>query len=211
MGSRRRSLGTVLLRSPRFPVKAGWRRCARRGSPLETVANRASQVPSGTATSASARWSFPGPSKTWLEPAHLLSTVQGNLYELSQFSGLKLWTEASFGRFRSSVWRAAECRRSEQTTDGTIIKPSIGLTPEQTANLVEGLAEAGIDFIKDDELMADPPHSPFDRRVDAVMRVLNRHADRTGKKVMYAFNLSDELDAMLRHYDKVVASGGTRW
>jgi ribulose-bisphosphate carboxylase large chain len=26
---------------------------------------------------------------------------------------------------------------------------------------------------------------------------------------MYAFNVSDEMDAMLRHYDKVVAAGGT--
>jgi ribulose-bisphosphate carboxylase large chain len=57
--------------------------------------------------------------------------------------------------------------------------------------------------------MANPPHSPFDERVDAVMRVLNGHADRTGKKVMYAFNLSDELDAMLRHYEKVVSAEGT--
>src|SRR6185295_6059899 len=92
---------------------------------------------------------------------------------------------------------------------GTIIKPSVGLSPQQTAELVKTLAEAGIDFVKDDELMADPPHSPFDARVDAVMRVINAHADRTGKKVMYAFNISDELDAMQRHYEKVVKSGGT--
>jgi ribulose-bisphosphate carboxylase large chain len=83
------------------------------------------------------------------------------------------------------------------------------LSPQQTAALVKTLAEAGIDFIKDDELMADPPHSPFDKRVDAVMAVLNEHAQRTGKKVMYAFNLSDELDAMLRHYERIVKSGGT--
>jgi ribulose-bisphosphate carboxylase large chain len=92
---------------------------------------------------------------------------------------------------------------------GTIIKPSIGLTPEQTAELVKTLAQAGIDFIKDDELMADPPHSPFDQRVDSVMQVLNAHAQRTGKKVMYAFNISDELDPMQRHYEKIVRSGGT--
>ena len=41
------------------------------------------------------------------------------------------------------------------------------------------------------------------------MKVINAHADRTGKKVMYAFNISDELDAMQRHYEKVVKSGGT--
>jgi ribulose-bisphosphate carboxylase large chain len=41
------------------------------------------------------------------------------------------------------------------------------------------------------------------------MGVINAHAERTGKKAMYAFNISDEHDAMQRHYDKVVASGGT--
>jgi ribulose-bisphosphate carboxylase large chain len=45
--------------------------------------------------------------------------------------------------------------------------------------------------------------------VDAVMRIINAHADRTGKKVMYAFNVSDELDAMQRHYEKIVSAGGT--
>jgi len=147
----------------------------------------------------------------------LVSTIQGNLYELSQFSGLKLTDlelPPSFARhFRGPKFGVAGCRKLTGAVDrpliGTIIKPSIGLSPQQTAALVQALAEAGIDFIKDDELMADPPHSPFDERVDAIMRVINAHADRTGKKVMYAFNVSDELDAMQRHYEKVVSSGGT--
>jgi ribulose-bisphosphate carboxylase large chain len=92
---------------------------------------------------------------------------------------------------------------------GTIIKPSIGLSPEQTASLVQTLAGAGIDFIKDDELLSSSANSPFDKRVDAVMRVINDHADKTGKKVMYAFNISDETDVMLRHYEKIVSAGGT--
>jgi ribulose-bisphosphate carboxylase large chain len=41
------------------------------------------------------------------------------------------------------------------------------------------------------------------------MRVVNEAADRTGKKVMFAFNISDESDAMLRHHDTVLAAGGT--
>ena len=40
------------------------------------------------------------------------------------------------------------------------------------------------------------------------MKVLNAHADRTGKKILYAFNISDEIDPMLRHYEKVRSSGG---
>jgi ribulose-bisphosphate carboxylase large chain len=147
----------------------------------------------------------------------LVSTIQGNLYELSQFSGLKLMDvdlPSSFAKhFRGPKFGILGCRILTKVENcpliGTIIKPSLGMTPQQTAELVKVLCEAGIDFIKDDELMANPPHSPFDERVDAIMRVINAHADHTGKKVMYAFNLSDELDAMQRHYEKVVKSGGT--
>ena len=147
----------------------------------------------------------------------LVSTVQGNLYELAQFSGLKLMDlelPPSFaGHFRGPKFGVAGTRQltrvHQRPLIGTIIKPSIGLTPAQTAELVKTLVAAGIDFIKDDELMADPPHSPFAARVDAVMRVINDHAERTGKKVMYAFNVSDEMEAMQRHYEKIVAAGGT--
>jgi ribulose-bisphosphate carboxylase large chain len=40
------------------------------------------------------------------------------------------------------------------------------------------------------------------------MRAIHRLADSTGRKVMYAFNISDRLDRMLEHYDTVVAAGG---
>jgi len=147
----------------------------------------------------------------------LVSTTQGNLYELRQFTGLKLMNldvPPSFAQhFRGPKFGVAGCRKltgvESRPLIGTIIKPSIGLSPQQTADLVKVLCEAGIDFIKDDELMANPPHSPFEQRVDAIMRVINALADRTGKKVMYAFNVSDELDAMQRHYEKIVKSGGT--
>lgn len=149
----------------------------------------------------------------------LLSTLQGNLYELSQFSGLKLLDfdlpDSFAARFAGpkfgieGTFRLTGVPERGRPLLGTIIKPSIGLSPAETARLVGDLAAAGIDFVKDDELMADPPHSPFDERVDAVMKVIRAHADRTGRKVMYAFNISDEIDAMMRHYDKIVSAGGT--
>ncbi len=147
----------------------------------------------------------------------LVSTLQGNLYELSQFSGLKLLDfdvpPGLASQFRGPAFGVAGTRRLAAVEGrpliGTIIKPSIGLTPDQTAAMVRTLVAAGIDFIKDDELMANPPHSPFEARLEAVMRVIREEADRTGRQVMYAFNLSDELDAMLRHYDGIVAAGGT--
>ncbi|WPU91888.1 ribulose-bisphosphate carboxylase large subunit family protein [Mucilaginibacter sabulilitoris] len=147
----------------------------------------------------------------------LISTLQGNLYELTQFTGLKLMDielpESYSNHFRGPRFGIEGCRQLTQVYKrpliGTIIKPSIGMTPAQTAQLVQVLAEAGIDFIKDDELLSKSANSSFNDRVDAVMKVINNHADKTGKKVMYAFNISDEIDTMLRRYEYVINAGGT--
>ncbi|MBI5766625.1 MAG: ribulose-bisphosphate carboxylase large subunit family protein [Verrucomicrobia bacterium] len=186
---------------------------------LESVATPS--VPTGRAPAASyhraeivVSWSIGN--FGWNLPT-LVSTVQGNLYELAQFSGLRLldldFPRSFTEKFRGPQFGIAGCRRltgvEGRPLIGTIIKPSIGLSPAQTAAMVRELVEAGIDFLKDDELMADPPHSPLAERVAAVMAVINAHAQRTGKKAMYAFNVSDELDAMQRHCDAIVAAGGT--
>ncbi len=147
----------------------------------------------------------------------MVSTLQGNLYEITQFTGLKLMDidlPASFGeKFQGPAFGIEGCRQLTGVVDrpliGTIIKPSIGLSVEQTASMVKTLAEAGIDFVKDDELLSSSANSNFNDRVDAVMNVINGHADKTGKKVMYAFNISGEVDEMLQRYEKIVKSGGT--
>ena len=91
----------------------------------------------------------------------------------------------------------------------SIIKPSLGLSPEDTAQLVQTLCEAGVDFIKDDEKLMSPKYSPLAARVDAIMPVIERHADRTGKRVMYAFGISSaDPDRMMRDHDHVAARGG---
>lgn len=148
---------------------------------------------------------------------NILTTVAGNLFELNCVSGLRL----SDLRFPDEL--VAACPRPAFGVDGTrrltavtgrplvgtIIKPSIGLTPQDTAEMVATLCNAGIDFIKDDELQADGDVCPFDDRVRAVMPVINAHAQRTGRKVMYAFNLTGEIDQMRHRHDLVLAQGGT--
>lgn len=148
----------------------------------------------------------------------LISTLQGNLYELRQFTGLKLedfevpdsYSEYLAGpRFGMAGTKALADVGHDRPMIGTIIKPSVGLTPEYTADLVKELAKAGIDFIKDDELMTSTANSPFAVRLEKVMKVINDFADDTGKKVMYAFNITGDLDTMLHSYEKIVEAGGT--
>lgn len=146
---------------------------------------------------------------------NLLATVAGNLFELSQFSGLRLLDlglPPGFG-FPGPQFGIAGTRALAGVPRlpliGTIIKPSVGLSPEETAALVDRLCAGGIDFIKDDELQSDGPHCPFTDRVAAVMAVVDRHADRLGRKPMVAFNLTGEVDEMRRRHDLVLAAGGT--
>jgi ribulose-bisphosphate carboxylase large chain len=148
---------------------------------------------------------------------NLLAAIAGNLSELKAFSGLKLvdlhLPSAFLERYQGPQFGVAGTRKLAGVQDrpiiGTIIKPSVGLSPEATAEQVHVLVEAGVDFIKDDELQSDGPHCPFDARISAVMRVIRDHADRTGKKVMYAANLTGDMDEMLARHDHVLAEGGT--
>jgi len=147
----------------------------------------------------------------------MVSTLQGNLYEITQFTGLKLMDidlPALFGEHYSGpAFGIDGCRQLtnvyKRPLIGTIIKPSIGLSPADTATIVKTLAEAGIDFVKDDELLSSSANSNFNDRVDAVMKVINAYADKTGKKIMYAFNISGEADEMLQRYEKIVTSDGS--
>ena len=148
---------------------------------------------------------------------NMLATVGGNLFELRQFTGLRVedirLPQAFADRYDGPRFGIEGTRRLAGVQDrpliGTIIKPSVGFGPDETAALVAQLCDGGIDFIKDDELQADGPACPFDDRVQAVMRVINNHANRTGKKAMYAFNLTGEMNEMRHRHDLLVREGAT--
>jgi len=148
---------------------------------------------------------------------NLMATVAGNLFELSQLNALRivdLRLPEAFASAYSGPSFSIEGTRDltgvhDRPIIGTIIKPSVGLNPEETGGLVRELCEAGIDFIKDDELQADSPLSRFGERARFVMQAVNDHAERTGKKVMYAFNVTGDLDQMKRRHETVVELGGT--
>ncbi|MFV5693398.1 ribulose-bisphosphate carboxylase large subunit family protein [Flavobacterium sp. LT1R49] len=147
----------------------------------------------------------------------LISTLQGNLYEITQFTGLKLMDfelpDSFKNHFKGPKFGIQGSKLSCDVVDrpmiGTIIKPSIGMSIDETATLVKSLIDAGIDFIKDDELMGSAANSLFDDRVKAIMKVIRDNEQKTGKKVMYAFNISDEIDEMQRKYDLIKKEEGS--
>ncbi|MBI5667436.1 MAG: ribulose-bisphosphate carboxylase large subunit family protein [Chloroflexi bacterium] len=155
---------------------------------------------------------------TGTELATLLAVVAGGVMELKELSGIRLvdieLPPAFADAHPGPQFGVAGTRRLTNVHDrpviASIIKPNVGLLPEQTAAIVRTLAEAGVDFIKDDEKMTNPPYSTVEQRVAAVMAVIHDVAARTGKPVMYAFNVSsDDPEQMVRRHDAVVQAGGT--
>ncbi|MBE1441982.1 ribulose-bisphosphate carboxylase large subunit family protein [Paenibacillus sp. OAS669] len=147
---------------------------------------------------------------------NVMATVAGNLYELEELSGIRLLDlelPSSFReRYEGPKFGIEGTRKLTgvygRPIIGTIIKPNIGLPTEQLRGIVRDLASSGIDFIKDDEVHGNPPYAPLEERVKAAMEEIERAADRTGKKTMYAFNITDDIDPMLRHLETVVRHGG---
>ena len=80
---------------------------------------------------------------------------------------------------------------------GAIVKPSLGLTPTQVADVAARLAAGGADLVKDDELLGDPDWCPLEERVRAVAAV----------GVRYAANVTGPVDSLLTRAERAVELG----
>ncbi|MFV0333195.1 MAG: 3-oxo-isoapionate-4-phosphate decarboxylase OiaX [Tropicimonas sp.] len=148
--------------------------------------------------------------------AALMTITVGGVYSARGLSGVRVMDfdlPAAWSCHPGPQFGIDGSRRIMNVPEGpmiaSIIKPALGLTPQETATVVGQLCEAGVDFIKDDEKLMSPSYSPLAERVAAIMPVIDAHAQRTGKRVLYAFGISSaDPDVMMRNHDIVRAAGG---
>ncbi|MET0865888.1 MAG: RuBisCO large subunit C-terminal-like domain-containing protein [Nakamurella sp.] len=88
-----------------------------------------------------------------------------------------------------------------------MIKPCTGLSPEAGAEIFYQTALGGVDLIKDDELLGDPPFSPVVERVKAYQAAAARAKDVTGRDVLYIVNVSERPDRLLDNAKRAVDAG----
>ena len=76
-----------------------------------------------------------------------------------------------------------------------MIKPNIGWTADEGADLFYHACKGGVDVIKDDELMlADGHFCPLKERVTKFMAAEKRVYEETGEHSLYAVNISDSTE-----------------
>ncbi len=118
---------------------------------------------------------------------------------ISQFHGPKFGIEGTYSKLGIK----------KGPVIGGILKPNIGITPDDSAKLVKQLLEADIDFIKDDEKLQSPPYSHVKSRIDAIMPVINEWQQKSGKKVIYAFNIChSDIGEIERNHEYLIKNGG---
>ena len=90
-----------------------------------------------------------------------------------------------------------------------IIKPKMGMTPEETAAQVYQSALGGADLVKDDEMCSELANSPFEARLEAVLKALEEAERVTGHKTLYMVSITDEVDRVADKCRRAVELGAT--
>lgn len=88
-----------------------------------------------------------------------------------------------------------------------IFKPALGLTADDHAALLREVAGAGLDLIKDDEILGNLPEAPTLARVRACRVVIDETRKSTGREILYAVNLTGRADRLNAAARALIAEG----
>lgn len=147
--------------------------------------------------------------------AQYLSVFAGNLFGLGRLETVRLLDvevpDSLVNPFHGPKFGMEGVRRLVGTTRrphvGTIIKPKVGLSPEDTARVAFEAAIGGVDLIKDDETLTNQAFCPIVDRVGAVMARLDEAQSETGRHVLYAVNVSTRADRILERAEAALERG----
>lgn len=89
---------------------------------------------------------------------------------------------------------------------GTALKP-MGISPREMAELAYEMARAGIDLIKDDHGIADPPFCPFRERVPRCVEAVERANRETGRRAIYLPNVTAPADRVFERAELARRAG----
>jgi ribulose-bisphosphate carboxylase large chain len=132
--------------------------------------------------------------------SHLLSVLLGGQFDIDLVRSCRLVDidVAALGQmFRGPRFGVHGIRELVGVHDrplvGGIVKPKIGLSPAQLADVCREMALGGVDFIKEDEVLGNPPSCPLEERVAAVAEALD------GFATLYAPCVTADAGDVVRH------------
>jgi len=146
----------------------------------------------------------------------LLSLIAGNGFGIRGTKYIKVVDVAIPGHFtranKGPAFGVQGIREMMKVYDrplvSSVVKPKIGLTPEQFANAAYEAWVGGIDMILDDENITDQEICPFYERVNRTIEARRKAEDTTGERKIYFPNVSARLSEMYARAKYVREMGG---
>jgi Ribulose 1,5-bisphosphate carboxylase, large subunit len=115
----------------------------------------------------------------------------------------------NYGRF--AKFGISGIRQQLQVFDRPLImaifKPALGLSAQDHATILQEVATAGLDIIKDDEIMGDLNTAPTLERLRACRPILDQIKQETGRTVLYAINVTGNAQTLLEKARILVKEG----
>jgi ribulose-bisphosphate carboxylase large chain len=147
---------------------------------------------------------------------NILTYIVGNILGMKEISALKLidvWFPSSMlEQYDGPSYTLDDMRKYLDVYDrpilGTIIKPKMGLTSSEYAEVCYDFWVGGGDFVKNDEPQANQDFCPYDKMVKYVKEAMDKAVEKTGKKKVHSFNVSaPDFDEMIRRCELIRNAG----
>jgi 2,3-diketo-5-methylthiopentyl-1-phosphate enolase len=144
----------------------------------------------------------------------MLTTVHGNIASAGRLKLLDLHFPRSYvSQFKGPKFGVEGVRKLLGVPDRPLlhamIKPSIGLTPEESAEAFYQAALGGADAVKDDELVVSHPWSHFLDRVQQHGVAAKAAYEQTGQKTLYFVNITDRPDRLVQNAHRAIEAGAS--
>ena len=129
---------------------------------------------------------------------NILTFIVGNVLGMKEVNALKLldvwFPPAMLEQYDGPSYTLDDMRKYLGVYDrpilGTIIKPKIGLTSSEYAEVCYDFWAGGGDFVKNDEPQANQDFCPYDKMVKEVKQAMDKAVKKTGMKKVHSFNVS---------------------
>lgn len=147
---------------------------------------------------------------------NILTFIVGNVLGMKEISALKMldvWFPSSMlEQYDGPSYTLDDMRKYLDVYDrpilGTIIKPKIGLTAAEYAEVCYDFWSGGGDFVKNDEPQANQDFCEYGKMVKFVKEAMNKAVKETGKKKVHSFNVSaSDFDEMIRRCELIRNAG----
>lgn len=144
----------------------------------------------------------------------LLATVYGECASVGDLKLLDLHLPESFvGAFKGPKFGLDGIRELVGAPDRplliTMLKPALGLTPKESAEVFYQAAIGGSDGVKDDELLVSHPWSHFLDRVREHERAAQAAFEETGHRTLYFVNITDRPDRLVSNAYRAIEAGAS--